>query len=191
MGPLNPSTDMARALGRVRWQGTTPSLMGRPMTIGARLQVHVQLPSAGGTAGTTEGVWLDADVVNIAAGRLELRTSFARFLAEPALACRWSPDSTPLTRRELERVFAESVADISMDMNSLVRRFHNDPLLKTSPLEQLSAYSAAMSDCAEKVNTVAKLIDTVAQELSSQTDRSMLLVGQDRMMDSAAGGRRG
>ena len=62
------SLETAAALGRIRWQGATPSLMGRVLTLSARVQVYVTLPSANGQ-GASEGVWLDAEVVAIAKGQ--------------------------------------------------------------------------------------------------------------------------
>ena len=169
--------ETAAALGRIRWQGATPSLMGRVLTVNARVQVYVSLPSANGQ-GASEGVWLDAEVVAIAKAHIELRTSFARFVAEPNLPSRWPPDASPLTRSELERVFAESVASVSAELSSLVTRFQNDPELKRAPAEQLMRYSVAVSDCADKVRAMSVLISDVSQDLSSQADRSKLLVAQ-------------
>ncbi len=184
MGSLS-SVEAAVALGRIRWLGASPSLMGRVLTVSARVQVFVQLPSPGTQLGATEGVWLDAEVVSIGEGLLELRTSFARFMAEPTLACRWSLDAAPLTRRELERIFAESVADVSHELASLVDRFQDDPQLRRSPLEQLLAYATSVRGCATKVQAIATLIEAVSQALSAHADRSMLVVAQpERAMES-------
>jgi len=171
------SLQAAIALGRIRWNGETPSLMGRTLTVSARLQVYVHLPKGGGSTGATDGVWLDADVVDIAQGQIELQTSFARFFAEARLACRWPLDAAPLTRRELERIFAESVADVNGEMSGLVERFQDDPELRRAPHEQLLAYGTAVRDCASKVQAIAALIESVSQDLTSQgSDRSMLVV---------------
>ncbi len=171
------SLETAAALGRIRWQGATPSLMGRVLTANARLQVRVSLPSANGQ-GAAEGVWLDAEVVGITKGQLELRTSFARFIAEPNLPSRWPPDASPLTRSELERVFVESVSSVSAELASLVTRFQSDPELKRAPAEQLLRYSVAVGEVSDKVRAISALIADVSQDLASQVDRSKLLVAQ-------------
>ena len=165
------------SLGRIRWQGSTPSLMGRALTTTSRVQVFVQ--GSGGSNGAGDGVWLDADVVSIASGKLELRTSFARFVAEPVLSCRWPLDASPLTRRELEQVFADSVAEVTREMAGLVKRFQDDPQLKTAPQAQLLAYSVAMSECSEKVHAISALMEQVSHSVFAQGDRSILVVGQE------------
>ena len=172
------SQQTAVELGRIRWQRGTPSLMGRGIVAGVHLQVFVLLPGAANTPGATEGVWLDAEVLSTNDEQLQLRTSFARFVAEPTLACRWPADASPLTRRELEQIYAESVTDVSATMANLVSRFRDDPQLRQSPLEQLRAYSTAMRECARKVEAIAGLIESVSQDLSAQADRSMLVVAQ-------------
>ncbi len=189
MGSIS-ALEAAIALGRIRWQGATPSLMGRLLTAAARVQVFVQVPSATGTGSATDGIWLDAEVLSVRPQQVELRTSFARFIAEPSLACRWPLDAPPLTRSELERIFAESVAFVSETMAGLVARFQNDPQLRSAPLEQLMAYSASMRDCATQVQAIATIIESVSQELSGQGDRSMLLVGQPLRAGEATGSRR-
>lgn len=167
----------ALELGRIRWQRGKASLMGRGIAVGVSLQVFVQLPSANGMGGT-DGVWLDAEVLSTSDEQLQLRTSFARFSAEPTLACRWPADAAPLTRRELEQIYAESVADVSATMAHLVTQFQDDPQLRQAPLEQLRAYTQAMRECARKVEAIAGLIEGVSQDLSAQSDRSMLVVAQ-------------
>ena len=189
MGSLS-SHEAAVALGRIRWHGASPSLMGRVLTVSARVQVFVQLPSPGSQSGTGDGVWLDADVIGISEDRLELRTSFARFVAEPSLACRWPLDAAPLTRRELERIFAESAADVSHELASLVDRFQDDPQLRRSPLEQLLAYAASVRDCASKVQAIATLIESVSHDLSAHADRSMLVVAQSPRALESNGAKR-
>lgn len=118
-----------------------------------------------------------------------VRTSFARFIAETSIACRWPKEAPPANRRELERVFAECVSDVSHEMESLVERFLDDPMLKSSPLEQLLAYSLAMRECATKVRAIATVLEGASQDLSARADRSMLVVGQSgRPASEAAGG---
>ncbi len=165
-------------LGRIRWQGSTPSLMGRVLSSGSRLQVFVK-GSAGAGGSATEGVWLDADVAEISNGKLELRTSFARFVAESAISCRWPLDATPLTRRELEQVFSDSVAEVTREMGGLVKRFQDDPALKSTPQEQLLAYSVAMHECSEKVHAISALMENVSHRVFAQGDMSMLIVGHE------------
>ncbi len=170
--------EVAVSLGRVRWQGSTPSLMGRVLTAGARIQVYVQLPPAPSLSGASDGAWLDAEVSAIGEGSIELKTSFARFTAEPSLAGRWPLNAAPLTRRELERIFAEGAADVSHELSTLVGRFLDDPQLRRAPLEQLLAYAGSVRVCARKVEAIAMLIEGVSQDLSSQADRYMLVVAQ-------------
>jgi len=189
MGSVSKAVDAAVVLGRIRWRDSTPSLMGRVVTVGSRLQVFVQTPSQDSTSGGSDGVWLDADVLSIRDSYVEVRTSFARFIAEPSIACRW-PNNAPLAnRRELERVFAECVSETTQQMESLVERFLDDPMLKSSPLEQLLAYSLAMRECSTKVRAIASVLEGASQDLSARADRSMLVVGQSgRPASEAAGG---
>jgi len=181
--------DVAVVLGRIRWRDSTPSLMGRVVAAGSRLQVFVETPSSDSQPIAHEGVWLDAEVQSVHDGYVEVRTSFARFIAEPSIACRWPKDAPPANRRELERVFAECVSEATQQMESLVARFLDDPMLKSSPLEQLLAYSLAMRECATKVRAIASVLEGASQDLSAHADRSMLVVGQStRPASEAAGG---
>ncbi len=174
------SSDAAGWLGRIRWRDGKPSLMGRPLTVESRVQVFVKVPGGSINDAQGEGLWLDAEVVDVRDPSIELRTSFARFRAEDSLACRWPPDAPPLTRRELEITFADSVADVSTAMLTLVEQFKIDPRLRKSPLEPLLGYAGSIRECSRRIVDVAALMEGVAQELSDPGDRSKLVVGQAR-----------
>jgi len=179
MGSVNTAVDPVFALGRIRWHGATPSLMGRIVTAGARLQVFVHQQATTGSVQTADGMWLMAEVVSIANSQLELKTSFARFIAEPSLACRWPLDAAPLTRSELERSFTESVDDVSREMQGLSKRFLGDPELRNSPFERLLQYSAAIGECAHKVQAISALLAAASHDLSARADRAMLVVSME------------
>jgi hypothetical protein len=190
MGSVSQPVDAAIVLGRVRWQGGTPSLMGRAIAAGSKLQVFV--PTDGAEPQRTAGVWMDAEVLSTADGRLGIRSSFARFTADSSLRCRWPADAPPMNRGELQRLFAESVTDVTAEMESVVKGFLDDPLLKSSPVDRLLTYGAAMRESAMQVRAIASILEKASRDLSARVNRSMLVVAQDdnRARADAVGNRK-